>query len=180
MLRVNVGMSRKLTKDYNSSGFSVNLDGEISVPLDDPEAVIEKIREHFDLADEALRDQIERYEGTSAISSRDEEPRQSDDRSSNPPSRENSNDRRDNQRNPDHRNGNGNGDGNSHNTQPATNKQIQYLLNLGKQKGMSKPQLQNRIAGILGRECDVYDLSKSDAGTILDTLTADNGTRSQR
>ena len=180
MIKVNVGLSRKLSRDYNSTGYSVNLEGEVTVPLDDPEAVIEKIREYYDVADEALRDQIARYEGTSAISSRDEEPRQGYDRSSNPPSRENSNDQRDNQRNPGHRNGNGNGNGNSHNSQPATNKQIQFLLTLGKQKGMSKPQLQNRIAGILGRECDVYDLSKSDAGTILDTLTADNGNRSQR
>jgi len=179
MLRVNVGMSRKLSRDFNSTGFSVNLDGEISASLDDPEVVIEKIREHFDLADEALRDQIERYEGTSAITSRDEEPRQHD-RSSNPPSKNNSNDRRDNQRITEHHIGNGNGNGSSHNSQPATNKQVQYLLSLSKQKGISKHQLENRIAGILGRECDVYDLSKSDAGTILDTLTADNGDRSQR
>jgi len=75
MLHVNVGLSRKVSKDYNSTGFSVNLDGEIGVPLDDPEAVIEKIREYYDLADEALRDQIERYESDSAIAARDEEPR---------------------------------------------------------------------------------------------------------
>jgi len=29
MLRVNVGMSRKLSKDFNSTGFSVNLEGEV-------------------------------------------------------------------------------------------------------------------------------------------------------
>jgi len=29
MLRVNVGLSRKLSKDYNSTGYSVNLDGEV-------------------------------------------------------------------------------------------------------------------------------------------------------
>ncbi|MCH7688431.1 MAG: hypothetical protein IH899_17410 [Planctomycetes bacterium] len=186
MLRVNVGMSRKLTKDFQSTGFSVNLDGEVCIPLDDPEAVIEKIREFYDVCDEALRDQIERYESTSAIASRDEEPRHDYDRSANTPSQENFNDRRSSQRNPGHRNGNGNGNGNgnrnksSNTPQPATNKQIQFLLNLSKQKGMSKHQLENRIAGILGRECDVYDLSKSDAGTILDTLTADNGNRSRR
>ena len=72
MLQVNVGISRKLTKDYNSTGFSVNLEGEINAPLDDPEMIIEKIREYYDLADEALRDQIERYEGVSAIASRDQ------------------------------------------------------------------------------------------------------------
>lgn len=180
MLRINVGMSRKLTRDFQSTGYSVNLDGEITVPLDDPEAVIEKIREHFDLADEALRDQIERYEGTSAIASRDEEPRESTHRSVSSPPPEHSSDRRSEQRNPGHRNGNGNGNEASSHAHPATNKQVNYLLMIGKRQGLSKLQLENRIAGILGRECDVYDLSKSDAGTILDTLTADNDSRQSR
>ena len=28
MLRINVGLSRKLSQDYNSRGFSLNIDGE--------------------------------------------------------------------------------------------------------------------------------------------------------
>lgn len=32
MLRVNVGLSRKLTRDYNSTGFSINVEGEVCVP----------------------------------------------------------------------------------------------------------------------------------------------------
>ena len=73
MLRVNVGISRKVSRDFNSTGFSVNLEGEVTAPLDEPEVVIEKIREYYDLADEALQDQLERYESISAIASRDEE-----------------------------------------------------------------------------------------------------------
>jgi len=184
MLRVNVGVSRKVSKDYNSTGFSVNLDGEISVPLDDPEAVIEKIREYYDLADEALRDQVERYESDSAIASRDEEPRKPS-----PPT----------QRPARAAQGNGRDRGNGHATavatrepvqsrqphngngrqgEPATNKQIQFLLNLSKQKRMSKQQLQNHVATVLGFECDVYELTKRDAGIVLDTLTNGNGRRS--
>jgi len=45
MLRVNVGLSRKLSRDYNSSGFSLNLEGEICVGLDDPEAMIERVKD---------------------------------------------------------------------------------------------------------------------------------------
>lgn len=37
MLKVNVGLSRKVSRDYNSTGFSVNLEGEVCAPLDDPE-----------------------------------------------------------------------------------------------------------------------------------------------
>ena len=61
MLKVNVGLSRKLSRDFNSTGYSVNLEGEVANPVDDPEGVIEKIREYYDLAEEALRDQVERY-----------------------------------------------------------------------------------------------------------------------
>ena len=64
MLRVNVGLSRKLSKDYNSTGYSVNLDGEISAPVSDPQAVIDQVKELWDLAEEALGQQIECYVST--------------------------------------------------------------------------------------------------------------------
>ena len=72
MLKVNVGLSRKLSHDFNSTGFSLNLEGELCVGLDDPVAMIEKVKEFYDLAEEALNQQIERYEGERAIGSRDE------------------------------------------------------------------------------------------------------------
>ncbi len=74
MLKVNVGLSRKVSKDYNSTGFSLNLEGEVCVPLDDPEMVIEKIKELYDLAEESLDQQVARYEEHSAIASRDAVP----------------------------------------------------------------------------------------------------------
>jgi hypothetical protein len=145
MLRVNVGMSRKLSKDYNSTGFSVNLDGEVSVGLDDPEAVVEKIKEFYDLAEESLAQQVERYEGESAIASRDETPRAP------VPEPTSANDR-------NRQSSTGYGNGNSRNgnghrqtqapAQPATNKQIQFLLTLGKREGLTTPQLENRVAEV--------------------------------
>jgi hypothetical protein len=39
MLKINVGLSKKLSKDYNSTGYSVNLEGEITAPVSDPDAV---------------------------------------------------------------------------------------------------------------------------------------------
>ena len=74
MLRVNVGLSRKLSKDYNSTGYSINLDGEITAPVSDPEAVFEQVKELFDLAEEVLGQQIDRSQSESAIASRDAEP----------------------------------------------------------------------------------------------------------
>ena len=172
MLKVNVGLSRKLSRDYNSTGYSVNLEGEVSVPLDDPEAVIEKIREYYDLADEALRVQIDRYESDSAIASRDEEPRQHVAHEPAPPVHQ-----------PQSRfagaTGNVRHESNGGSV-PATNKQIQYLLNLGKRHGLTKPQLENRIAGILGHPIDIYSLSKQEAGAVLDDLSGNGQQRSRQ
>ena len=181
MLRVNVGMSRKLSKDYNSTGFSVNLDGEVSVGLDDPEAVVEKIKEFYDLAEESLAQQIERYEGDSAIASRDETPRAP------APETTAANDRN-RQGTTGYRTGNGNGNGRNDNGQrqtqapapPATNKQIQFLLNLAKREGLTTPQLENRVAEILGHETGLYDLTKQEAGAVLDSFTEGSGSRSRR
>ena len=44
MLKANVGLSRKLSENYQSTGFSLNLEGEINATLDDPESVIERVK----------------------------------------------------------------------------------------------------------------------------------------
>ncbi len=180
MLRVNVGMSRKLSKDYNSTGFSVNLEGEVCVSLDDPEAVVEKIKELYDVAEESLAQQIDRYEGDSAIAGRDQEPPHVN---SQPAA-----DARSHQAGNGYRNGNGrnsNGNGNANGRQQdtgtqATNKQIQFLLSIAKRQGLTKPQIEGRIAEILGREIGLYDLTKQEAGIVLDSFTADYGSRARR
>jgi hypothetical protein len=170
MLKVNVGLSRKLSRDYNSTGFSLNLEGEICVGPDDPEAMIEKVKEFYDLAEEALNQQIERYEGESAIGSRDEQPsHRSNGHSNGTAAREPSNNGNSNH------NGNGqsnhNGNGQATNGDVATNKQVQYLLNLGKRQGLTQLQLEDRIAAILGKKVGVYDLTKREAGDVIDALS---------
>ena len=170
MLRANVGLSRKLSKDYNSTGYSINLDGEITAPVSDPEGVIEQVKELFDLAEETLAQQIDRSQSEAAIASRDEEPR--------PQTPVNRNGNRVNSGNGNGsiatgeakttappQNGNGNGNGNNQEEQPATNKQVQYLLSLGKRQKLSTVQLEKKIAEILGRQVGVYDLSKQAAGS---------------
>ena len=175
MLKVNVGMSRKVSKDYNSTGFSVNLDGEICVGLDDPQGVIEKVKELYDVAEEALAQQIERYEGDSAIGSRDEQrPTIANGHSMAPPPQATAN----NGATTGHEgngHGNHNGNGQAQNGDAATNKQVQYLLNLGKRQGLTPPQLEVRIESILGKKVGVYDLTKREAGSVIDTLSQ-NGT----
>ncbi len=169
MLKVNVGMSRKLTRDYNSTGFSLNLEGELCVGLDDPETMIERVKEFYDLAEEALNQQIERYESESAIAHRDETPAGQNGHGQNeivspalkhvdPPRV------RPSQSKPN------NGNGHSASGEAATNKQVQFLLNLGKRHGLTPPQLEVRIESIIGKKVGVYDLTKPEAGAVIDAL----------
>lgn len=158
MLRVNIGLSRKLSKDFNSSGYSINLDGEITAPVNDPEGVTEQVKELFDLAEEALAQQIERSEGDQAVGSRDA-PRGRE------PSGTNGR---------EHQSGQASGAGGSRTVaeeEPATNKQIQYLLSLGKRHRLTTIQLEGRIREILGRPVEVYDLTKKSAASVIDALS---------
>lgn len=165
MLKVNVGLSRKLSRDFNSTGFSLNLEGEICVGLDDPEAMIEKVKEFYDLAEEALSQQIERYEGDSAVGQRDEPSPVRTNGHARPTSGVPAENPKPNRvESPTQANGNG------HSQDVATNKQVQFLLNLSKRQGLSLPQLENRIQEVLGKKIGVYDLTKREAGEIIDTL----------
>lgn len=65
--------------------------------------------------------------------------------------------------------------GRKNNGDVATNKQVQYLLNLGKRQGLTQLQLEDRIEGILGKKVGVYDLTKQEAGDVIDALSQ-NGT----
>jgi len=59
MLKVNVGLSRKVTEDYNSQGFSLNIEGELpSDVLNDSDALAESTNRIFDLANALLDEQV--------------------------------------------------------------------------------------------------------------------------
>lgn len=166
MLKVNVGLSRKVSRDYNSTGFSINVEGEVCASIDDAETIVEKVKELYDLAEEALNQQIERYDGESAIASRDQEPPETPRNGS---SRNGDGSSRDERRSNDSgRPRQGVGD-----AEAATNKQIQYLLNLGKRQGLTPQQLESRIESTFGRQIGVYQLTKREAGELIDSLTQD-------
>lgn len=147
MLRANVGLSRKLSHDFNSTGFSVNLDGEISASLEDAEAVLEQLQQLWHTAEEALNQQIERIRGESpaARTSEPAEPRQ--------PQRAS------------------NGRPTPTEGEPATNKQIQYLLSIGRRQRLNTVRLEEKVAELLGKPVGLYDLSKRDAGQVIDALS---------
>ncbi len=169
MLKANVGLSRKITRDYNSTGYSVNIEGEIQASLDDSEAVVERIKELWSVAGEALAQEIDRDQSEDAIGRRDER--------SQPPASDNSNGQQPKdqpQRPPQN--------GNESKAKPeeqATNKQCQYLLNLAKRQNLTKAALGFKIEQILGFPVELYHLTKRQAGLVIDTLTGNGAARSQ-
>lgn len=165
MLKVNVGVSRKLSKDYNSTGFTLNLEGEICAKLDDPEAVIGRIREYYDLAEEALSDQIHRHEEVTSAAVREADPPKATRSNYNGTSRQGGT----------NGNGHSNGDGptNGHSLptiEPVTRKQIEYIHDIAGRKELSPKQLDDRVATVVGRQTSLDRLSKQEAGQVIEAL----------
>ena len=52
-----------------------------------------------------------------------------------------------------------------------TQKQVQFVFNLAKRQRLSAPQLETQIEQTIGRKARVYDLSKREAGKVIDALT---------
>jgi hypothetical protein len=162
-LKVNVGVSRKLTENYNSTGYSLNLEGEIHAPIEDPETVIERVKEFYDLAEEALRQQLERRQGPDAggtVQDRAPQPRPAPERPV--PNPAPAAPRQPPPGNHQPRPGGG-GD-------TASPKQVQFIQTLAKRHRLSTTQLDAAINDALGRPCPLHQLTKRDAGVVIDAL----------
>ena len=171
MLRANVGLSRKLSHNYQSTGYAVNLDGEIPFQPDDADGVLEKIRELFDLAHEALNQQVERDHADTNFPPVEEMPQAPRHLNGPPverapkqelqpavvPEAENSLPSREKQK--------------PATAEPATNKQVQFILNIGRRHRLTTTQLEHKVAQIIGRKCGLYEITKKEAGLVLDELT---------
>ena len=175
MLKVNVGMSRKVSKDYNSTGFSVNLEGEIENTVNDPEFVIEEIKRFYDLAEESLKIQIERYQHDGVTETHSV--RMGSIETVTPDGHHENGKAANTASANDHTN---RIKGNAAHAEepfhpPATNKQIQFLLTLGKREGLTKPQLEKKVKAIIGRDTDLYDMTRREAGNVIDQFMPANG-----
>lgn len=159
MLKANVGLSRKLSKDYNSTGFTLNLEGEILATTDDPENVIARIRELYSLAEEALDQQIADSQSVDAFRHRDAEPA--------PPY---SNGHNGHAPRPNDAMTPQNGQVGSLNGEPATNKQVQFLQTLAKRQRLFGAGLESYIGEVVGRRCSPYDLTKKEAAEVINRL----------
>jgi hypothetical protein len=160
MLKATVGVSRTITREFQSTGYSVSLDGEIPFAPDDAEGVLDKVAELFHLAEEALHVQVERDQGDPPDGPRQDAPAspplptsptghpQANDRAAPLPPK-----------------------GSTRSPESATPKQQQYLQTLGKRKGLSREDLDALIARVVGSFKKTSDLTKREAGQIIDHLT---------
>lgn len=162
MLRANVGVSRKISENFNSSGFSLNLEAEILATVDDPEAVIERIKELYDLAEEALDRKVSEARELDAFARRDAGPEPDHGQHGRVNGR-----RHADEEPPTHNGSHGGGE-------PATNKQVQFLQNLAKRQKLFGPKLEAFIEEVLGKACSPYDLTKKEAGAVIDALNPES------
>jgi hypothetical protein len=168
MLKANVGLSRKISRDYNSTGYSVNLDGEIPFTPDDAESVLEKVKELFNVAQEALNREIDRDQSEAAIGRRDEESI-SRETTGNPPNH----DRPVSAPSPAQSRQPTNHQPRPGSNDAATPKQAQFINSLAKRQKLSPTQLGTVIHEALGRHTTLQQLTKKEAGIVIDALNGE-------
>ena len=108
----------------------------------------------YDLAEEAIEQQIERSRSVEAIGSRD-------DHRQLPAPADNGHNGNDSVQRPA-----GSGD-----DEQATEKQINFLLSIGKRQRLSTAKVEAKITEVVGCSVGLYDLIKRQADVVLDDLT---------
>jgi hypothetical protein len=160
MLRANVGLSRKISRDYNSTGYSINIERELMVSQDDSEAILQRIKELWAVAEESLSLKMEQDQGDQDMDRRNgESPRHEQQQHSSvaapkvvPPAPSPGS------KNP-HTSGN-----------LATPNQLQFIQNLAKREKLSPVELESIITETLGRPTALSQLAKKDAGAVIEAL----------
>lgn len=166
MLRARVSISRKVSRDPDSTGYGVTLEGEVPHPADDAEAVLERVGELFSLAEEALAVEIERDQAPDHRRTSQPQPPvppTADTRPhvpgrSEPPTR-------------DPRCGDSLGRPPAPSPTPASPRQVRYLLDLGRRKGLTDDDLDAAIREIAGSPKHPGELTRREAGLVIDRLT---------
>src|SRR5581483_3145735 len=72
---------------------------------------------------------------------------------------------------PPHPTGQRSPSGSTPSPEPATPKQVQYLQTLAKRKGLSRDELDAVIARVVGAAKEAGELTKREAGAVIDHLT---------
>jgi len=166
MLKASIGLSRKLSQDFNSLGFTISLESEIFARLDDTDAVLHEVKYLYDLADAALQEQIDRRQGclppTFPVSI------SSGNRSQAATVTVSSSQRQRNDQGGENRFKNGT----SGQAIPATAKQISFLKSICERNGWSQATVHQELRDILRNDASIESLTKQEAGVVLEKWTA--------
>ncbi|MBI1374272.1 MAG: hypothetical protein GC159_16270 [Phycisphaera sp.] len=150
-VKVNVGGSRKVSQDYNSTGYSVSIDAELSNEvLTDPDALAGNVNDLFQMVDDLLDEQVRKNsdggEGTT-------------------PTRDNGNGHGGRSRRHS-RSGSSNGNGNGRNGhRPITSAQERAITNMARRLGQDADEWANSDHGV-----PVKDLSVKQASQLIDAF----------
>lgn len=115
------------------------------------------------MAEDALDRQVSESQSVNSMARRDAESQSQSEDSHRSNGRQNAE--------PDHSNSDRNGK--PRNEEPATNKQVQFLQTLAKRQKLFGAKLEGIIEGIIGRRCTPYDLTKKEAGQVIDQLSGE-------
>jgi hypothetical protein len=145
MLKLSTSYSKKIPvpgQDYSSQSYHCSVELELSDNLT-PDQLKGQIHDTFDMVKRSVEAEIN---GKSSVAA-DPKPEQG-------PSQNHS--------------GAGNGNGNG---AKATNKQIKFILDLAKNRGMGLSDVNARVRSEFGAET-IYDLDRKQASRLVDTLKA--------
>jgi hypothetical protein len=162
-----VSLNRTVSRGPHPVGYGITLDGEILHPTEDVDAVLERVGELFHLADEALAVEIER-DRIGNSSCRGDEQRSLASTTATPTNVTRANPPSVSPSLPDHdRRASA---GHPAPPEPATPKQVRYLQTLGKRRGLSGTGLDAVISRVVGSPKTTSDLTKREAGTVINHL----------
>lgn len=149
MLRATVRLGRTVAHPNHTGEYAVALDGEIPFGPDDPEGVLEKVAELFQLADEALAREIDRGHEPTPIPGAETIPHRPTD-SPGPKS-----------------SGAGRAESKPDGVTP---KQVQFLHGLAKRKGLTREDLDAAVCRVVGKAKRPDELTKREAGHVIGHL----------
>jgi hypothetical protein len=164
MLKAQVGLSRKISHNYNSSGYTVSLEAEVGASLDQPDAVREQIDRLFELAEQALQEEISRDRRVPKDFRQKADSTASGDAvSSNLEAQPFASPSTIPRASPDA------------NPHLATSRQLLCIRTLGDRRGWSTAQIEEFIAEILSVPRKVSELDKKEASKIIQELLCASG-----
>lgn len=167
-LKLTVGQSRKISENYNSTGFSLNIEAELPASAaQEPNTLAQAANDLFQLCEDILDERIRGSAGNANYRkprSASEVAPQSD-RRHDPSTRPESSTRR-----PTANGGNGNGNGHSNGgPKPITKAQTKAILNMCRRLERDADVVAEGNFGVGG----VHELSIRQASELIDALKAD-------